>query len=444
MDKLQSMVLICDESGEVRESIKNMLKPFGLGIIESETGEEAVESFKSYFFNLVILDPDIKDADGVEILYKIKSGMNPNVNIILITENPKLETAIAGIKLGVSDYLIKPINEDEIVNTINKILDKRQVTMDKSQDRRVGLGSLIGASPKMQLLYSKILSVAPTDSSVCIQGESGVGKELVAKTIHELSLRNDGPFIPIECSGITETLFESELFGHMKGAFSGAIKDNIGLFRSGNGGTIFLDEIGDVPLTAQVKLLRTLEERKVRPIGSNKNYEIDVRILTATNRNLERALLEGKIRRDFFHRFYVIPITVPPLREHREDIPALAKHFVEILGNQNQKHKQVANEILDTLYLSSYDWPGNVRELQNIIEQAFVASTGNLIKLNDLPPLLRPILRPTADILPWSETQKALIQKTLQKTEGNKSQAAKLLGITRMTLHRKLKEYKIT
>ncbi len=429
--------LICDESIEVRKNVKNILESLEFKTIEATNGQEVIKFSKSNSLNLIILDTDIKDGDELNVLHKIKNGMNPNVNIILMSDNPKVETAIIGIKLGVLDYMVKPLKKNEIINNINKILDERQIIMDESQGRRVGLGTLIGTSPKMQLLYSKILSVAPTDSSVCIQGESGVGKELVARTIHNLSLRKDGPFVPIECSGITESLFESELFGHIKGAFSGAVKDNIGLFRSGNGGTIFLDEIGEVPLVAQVKLLRALEERKVRPVGSNKTYKIDVRILTATNRNLERALLEGRLRRDFFHRFYVVPMTVVPLREKTEDISLLSEHFLKKFNKETNRKKHITEGALRAL--CAYDWPGNVRELENVIENICVTSKEDIIRIKNLPPTI-----PRVSIIVDKKAQKNLIKEALNETGGNKSEAAKLLGITRMTLHRKLKKYEIT
>lgn len=438
---LNGKALICDSSSKVRDSLRDILKEFNFEIFEGTSGEESLGLLKNTFFNLVILDTDMKDIDRVNILSKLRTSINPNVSIILTTQTPKVETAVAGIKLGVIDYLIKPLNPEEVIKSVKKAINKGWIVGPEPCKDKTGLGLLVGLSPKMQSLYSRILAVAPTDSTVCIQGESGVGKELVAKTIHELSPRKDANFVSVNCSAVPETLLEAELFGYIKGAFSGAARDHLGSFRASEGGTIFLNEIAEIPPRIQVKLLRVLEEKEVKPIGSDKSYKVDVRIITATTRNLERALLEGRIRHDFFHR--LVPMTIPSLRERKEDIPLLVEHFLSKLNNNGPVKKRVSDEALHAL--CAYDWPENVKELEDIIKNAYVTSVSYFIALKDLPLKIREskLSRPGLKPITWSEAQRNLIHETLLRTHGNKSQAARFLGIDRKTLYRKLKEYQL-
>ncbi|MDD5529870.1 MAG: sigma-54 dependent transcriptional regulator [bacterium] len=429
-------VLVYDSSDEGCDSIRNILKDFNFEITECTNVKDFFKFLESIFFNIAFFDTENKDKIEIDIFQKFKAAMNPEINIILTSTTPKVEIAIRGIKFGVLDYLTKPLNKKEVLESVNKVVTKEQPF------ERTGLGLLIGVSPKMQQLYSEILNVAPTNSTVCIQGENGTGKELIARTIHNLSLRKDAKFIPVNCSAIPENLFETELFGHVKGAYSGASRDNPGIFRAAEKGTIFLDEIAEIPHSIQIKLLRVLEEKEVRSIGSAQNYKIDCRIITATNKDLERAVLQGKIREDFFHRLFVVSIIAVPLREKREDIPLLIEHFLNLTKGQNKK--QISDEVLEAL--CSYDWPGNIRELENVIESACVTSSNNsLIKLTDIPLKIRGSkgFMPNRKSVLWDDTQKSLIQRTLAQTGNNKLKTAKLLGIDRKTLYRKLKRYKI-
>lgn len=322
------------------------------------------------------------------------------------------------------------------------ILIRSLYEMDQIQ-RGMHPDALIGESPKMRELFETINDAAKSESTVMILGESGTGKELVARAIHYSSPRSCYPFIPVNCGSIVETLLESELFGHKKGAFTGAVRDHQGIFKSAEGGTVFLDEVAEISPALQVKLLRSLQEKEIRPVGSNKKENIDVRIVAASNRNLERAVLDGTLRKDFFYRLYVIPITVPPLQERKEDIPLLIDHFIRTLSPRaKRKVSGITPQALEILL--AYNWPGNVRELENTIERAMALGKGELIDLEDLPPQITKTREGLVSVLilpTLKESERELIRKTLDYVKGNKSKAAKILDIDRKTLYRKIKEY---
>ena len=357
-------------------ALGNKLDPFlrSLGVEAYFANERDIKTImEEGDVGLIIVD---ELSCGVDVIEKIRA-FDKSIKVLLLSKEHRLDTALKAMRYGVTDYLTYD-NKDEIKRYLEEITPIEQKEFP-------GLGELIGASQIMRELFKKILECAETDSTVFIQGESGTGKELVARTIHKYSKRNTHQFVAINCSAIPQTLLESELFGYVKGAFSGALKDKEGLFRTAHGGTILLDEVLDMPTELQVKLLRALQEKEIRPVGSTKTYKIDVRVMAATNRNLERALLTGKLREDFFYRLYVIPITVPPLRERKEDIPLLAEYFIHQLNQRKYDRKKIGIKDEAMEILMRYNYPGNVRELQNIIERAFALGKGDYIEVNDLP-----------------------------------------------------------
>jgi DNA-binding NtrC family response regulator len=354
--------------------------------------------------------------------------------------------------LGGYDYVQKPINFERLKILIERIIEKRRLEIEnvlikRRLKDRFSFDQLVGKSPKMQQIYEIIDRISSSSPTVLIQGESGTGKELVANVIHQNSIRRDRPFIPVNCGAIAEGLLESELFGHIKGAFTGAIKDNIGLFKAAHGGTIFLDEIAEVQPSLQVKLLRALQERKIRPVGGTTESDIDVRVIAATNRNLEEAIRNKSFRKDLFYRLDVISINMPPLREIKDDIPNLVNHFIKKFSKDGHRQvSRVAPEVMDLLM--RYDWPGNVRQLENIIERAFALGQGDTILTGDLPSDIRDTYKQSgigsANSLNLAENEKLLIMRALRQTKGNKAEAAQLLGINITTVYRKLEKYQIS
>lgn len=439
-------ILVVDDELLIRTALQGILSAQGFEVKVAETGKKALEILTQEFFDLVILDLKLPDSNGLELLKEIK-GLFPETGVVIITAYAEVKTAVQAIKDGAFDYLSKPFQEEELLIVLEKFLRFRKMEReiqylkealpadDKTKD-------LIGESKAIKELREKIEIIARSDIPVLIYGESGTGKELVADLIHKLSPQKDGPYLKINCTAIPETLFEAELFGFERGAFTGASESKKGKLELANGGTILLDEIGDLPLNVQPKLLRVLETNTFYPLGSKREVRINTRYIFTTNKDLKKLVEEGKFRDDLYYRLNVIPLKIPPLRERKEDIPSLIKHFLHLFA---QKHGKPLPQITQEAYLFflSYDYPGNVRELKHLIERAVLLSQNNLITLKELPEDLLP---KTTEIQPLKDfkrckalLEKEIIYQTLRECKGKKSEAARRLGISRKTLWQKLK-----
>jgi len=388
MDRPQ--VLVVDDAGPIRRLLQEALTLWGYRVTTAGSGTEAIELLKSQLFDAALLDIRMQDMDGVELLRRIK-GHDSAIEVVMMTAYPTVNTAVEALKEGAYDYLAKPLILDELRHLMSRLVERRFLRgeVDSLRSRlgeQLAVKELVGSSPEMEQVKEMVTRVAATHSPVLIEGESGTGKELVAAAIHRLSARRKGPFIPVNCGAIPADLLESEVFGHVRGAFSGAVADSTGLFRSANGGTIFLDEVAELSPPLQVKLLRVLQEREVRPVGSNKSHAVDVRVVAATNRRLEEAIRDGSLREDLFYRLNVVRIRIPALREHKADIPALVAHCLRQLNLRFGR--EVTGITPDAMSaLMAYDFPGNVRELENILERAYALGARNEIQLADLPSL---------------------------------------------------------
>ena len=441
-------VLVVDDERHILTVLQEALTHFGYRVTCAASGAEALSAIRTELFAAAITDVRMPDMSGLDLLRELKR-QDESIEVVVMTGYPTITSAVEALKEGAYDYLSKPLILDELQHLMQRVMERRFLRGEVHSLRtRLGeeltLNELIGASPAMERVKDVIGKVAITDSPVLIEGESGTGKELVAAAIHRLSGRAKGPFIPVNCSAIPPDLLESEFFGHVRGAFSGAVVDALGLFRSANEGTLFLDEIAELPPALQVKLLRVLQEMQVRPVGSTKAYSVDVRVIAATNRNLERAMTDGSFRQDLFYRLNVIRITLPMLRDRREDVPALVNHF---LRRFNRRFRRDVRGITpDALAaLTAYDFPGNVRELENLIERAFAMGAREQITLADLPSLTaRPSGVPSGStrVLPTlAEAERELILKALAVLNDDKEESARALGISRRTIYRRLKEY---
>ncbi len=454
-------VLVVDDSSDIRLTMAEVLKAKGFSVESASDGQEAIELLGNRFFDIVLTDLSMPRKTGMDVLRYVTQH-SPETICIIITGFGSIQGAVEALKIGAYDYLCKPIKPDEVTILIDKALEVRNLkrenkNLKKELKTRYGFDNIVGNSKAMQEVFGLVEKVADTDSTVLITGESGTGKELIAHAIHYASDRKEGPFIPVNCAAIPEELLESELFGHEKGAFTHAIKTRIGRFELANKGTIFLDEIGEMSPSLQVKLLRVLQERKFERVGGAKTISVDIRVVAATNQDLEKAVKEGRFREDLFYRLNVIPIHVPPLRERRSDIPLLAKHFLKKYCKGKKKCVEgITDEALEIL--SRYNWPGNVRELENIIERMVILTNGSMITKEDLPYQIIEKAGDTlsvrgmaADVLEFpedglslsqavSELEKRLILKALERTGGVKNRAAKLLKMNRTTLIEKMKK----
>jgi DNA-binding NtrC family response regulator len=456
-------VLVVDDSPEIRISMAEVLKSRGFSVETASDGQEAMEILDNRFFDIVLTDLAMPRKTGMDLL-KYLTEASPETICIIITGFGSVQGAVEALKLGAYDYLCKPIKPDEVMILIDKALEIREirrenVSLRRELKNRYGFENIVGNSKPMQEVFGLIEKVADTESTILITGESGTGKELIAHAIHYASDRRDRPFIPVNCAAIPEELLESELFGHEKGAFTHAIKTRIGRFELANNGTIFLDEIGEMSPSLQVKLLRVLQERKFERVGGVNTISVDIRIVAATNMDLEAAVKDGKFREDLYYRLNVIPIHVPPLRERRSDIPLLIKHFLKkFCKGKRQCVEGLTDEAMEIL--TYYEWPGNVRELENIIERLVILTSGNVITRNDLP---EPIIKNAAGSFisaasggtfempdegmslskAVEELEKRLILQALEKTGGVKNRAAKLLQMNRTTLIEKMKKLKL-
>ncbi len=447
-----SPILFVDDEKGLLFTVDEYLSQMGYNITVVDSGLKALELTKKRRIDVLITDLKMPEFDGLELLKAVKEH-RPETEVIILTGYGSIETAVEALKLGSYDYLQKPIKLDRLKALIDRILEKRSLQEEnlflKSRlQERYRYDELIGASPKMQCIYEIIDRVTLKSPTVLISGESGTGKGVMAKVIQQNSDRKDKPFISVNCGAIVEGLLESELFGHVRGAFTGAVRDKIGLFRVADGGTIFLDEIAEMAPHLQVKLLRALQEKKIRPIGDTREFEINTRIIAATNRDdPEELVRSGALRKDLYYRLNVVSINIPPLRERKEDIPLLINHFMEkYRGSEKRLGKKVSPEAMGILL--DYDWPGNVRELENVIQRAFVLGVNETIEVVDLPSAITKggNENPKAALNTYSlrENEIILIKKALRKAHCKKSKAAKLLGIDVSTLYRKIERYEIS
>ena len=449
--KRKKKVLVIDDEPAMTEWLKILLEHAGYEVRTALIGTRGEEIFKTWRPDVVLTDMMLPDVDGLDLLSRFK-GLNPDTEVIVISGHGSIPKAVDAIKAGASYFLEKPIEADSILALFEKAIERKDLQTENQQlklklQERYKFGNVIGKSKKMFELFELVENVAASDANILIQGENGTGKELIANAIHYNSKRSKGPFIKINCAAIPKELIESELFGYKKGAFTGATMDKEGLFEMAEGGSLLLDEIGEMPPYLQTKLLRVLQEREYRPIGSDRIVHVDFRLICATNIDLDTALREGKLREDLYFRINTITLRVPPLRERTEDIPLLCEHFLDKFRVRYQKNvKAIAPAAYHVLIRNR--WPGNVRELENAIERGILVTKGSEITPNDLPESLREgTSAPTEFVFPphWTlaEIEKMAILQTLQRTNWNKQEAAAILGLYRPTLYSKMKKHEI-
>ena len=443
-------ILIVDDEKNIREGLSKALELAGYHALMAATGSEAVRVLERDAVDLVISDLRMPGLSGEQLLRRVVSSY-PAIPVIILTGHGTIESAVTAMHAGAYDFLTKPVNLDRLELLVKRALSRRQLvlenlTLQRELERRSTAHQLVTASPAMKRAWEVVEQVAPSRASVLITGESGVGKELVADAIHSLSPRRAAKFVKVHCAALTETLLESELFGHERGAFTGAVARRRGRFELADGGTIFLDEIGEISQNIQIKLLRILQERAFERVGGEETITADVRVVAATNRDLAEAIERGTFREDLYYRLNVVHIDVPPLREREADISLLAAGFLKEFAEENGK-QLVGIKPPALSALRRYSWPGNVRELQNSIESAVVMARGSTIELHDLPPAVRRAQDAPAVRIPLGSTldhgEREMIRATLSLQHGNKSRTAEILGISRKTLHRKMREYQL-
>ena len=454
----KAKVLVVDDDKLILRFLEEFLTQKGFEPTLATDGKEAESIFSSEEFDVVLSDVMMPDIDGIELLRRIKEK-DPEVPVILITAFGEVETAVEAMKKGAYDYITKPFNYDSLLLALKRAAEKFSLVKKNRQlsdalRKKHHFENIIASSGQMEEVFFLISKVASSNASILIHGESGTGKELVARAIHDHSSRKDGPFIAVNCAAIPRELMESELFGHVKGSFTGAIADKKGKFELADGGTIFLDEIGDLDISLQAKILRALQEREFERVGGTKAIRVNIRLIAATNKDLARAMKEGSFREDLFYRLSVIPLRIPPLRERSEDILYLAEHFLGKYNQENGKNiKGIDPEAMQAL--KTYDWPGNVRELENCMERAVVMAESDRIRLSDLPLALQsgrveeagPLGGESKKGVSWElcrpirEIEKEYILRTLEEMKGNRTRTAEVLEISVRGLHGKLKEY---
>ena len=447
-------ILVVDDDPGHLTALKTIIKSWGYTVTLADDGTHAVENVKERPFDLLLMDVRMAQMSGIEALKEIKE-YNPSIPILIMTAYSSVDSAVEALKAGAYDYLTKPLDFEVLKLTLERALEhtglkeENKYLKDKlSAD--YDLKNIIGRSRPMKELIDMLVMIAPSEATVLITGESGTGKELIAKSIHHNSNRRDHPLVIVNCAALTETLLESELFGHEKGAFTGADKRREGRFMNANKGTIFLDEVGETSPTMQAKLLRVIQEREIQRVGGEETLSVDVRILAATNRNLQVDIKEGKFREDLYYRLNVVTLNVPPIRDRQDDIPLLAQYFVEKYAEKNRKRVKAFSPLAMDMLLK-YEWPGNVRELENTIERAVILLPGDCITEKELPSnIIEPYSesrdwveppKPVVANRPLEEVEKEAILATLEATGGNKSETARRLKINRKTLHKKLKDY---
>ena len=452
-ERARTLLVVDDEPGQ-RTMLRAVLTAEGYRVAEAEDGDAALAHVEAHFYDLILMDVRMAQLDGMAALKAIKAR-SPGIPVVLMTAYGTVRDAVEAMKAGAYDYLTKPLDVDELKLTVTRGLRHAALEEENARLRAlvgcdVDVSAIIGTSEPMRRVFEAIALVAPTEATVLIQGESGTGKELVAQAIHANSPRRTGPLITVNCAALPETLLESELFGHERGAFTGATERRLGRFELAHHGTIFLDEIGELTPAAQTKLLRVLQSQEFERVGGTHTLKVDVRVIAATNKDLEAVVRAGHFREDLRYRLQVFPLTVPPLRERRDDIPLLAEHFLKSYAERHRRRlRGLTPRALDLLM--RYDWPGNVRELEHAIERAVILARGEHLTPDELPPNTRAasgdledrtLQEPSVPMgLTLKEVERELIRKTLERTGGNRTRAAGVLGISRATLHNKLKEY---
>ncbi len=448
MNAKAAEILLVDDDAAHRTMLRLHLAGAGYRVSEAEDGDIALALLKKQDYALMLLDMRMQRVDGMAVLAEVAVS-HPLLPVIMVTAFSSVETAVEAMRQGAFDYLTKPVDVDQLLLVVERALRNRVLLASSAQADLppLDIDGFIGSGPQMQELRRTLGLVAPTEATVLIQGESGTGKELLADAVQRNSLRSDQPFIKLNCAALHENLFESELFGHEKGAFTGAASQRQGRFELADGGTLFLDEIGDMSLTTQAKVLRILQQGEFERLGGAETRRVDVRIVAATHRDLRRMVDEGTFRQDLYFRLAVVPLEIPALRERPQDIPELVDHFVQRYAERNRKQiDRVSPAALEKL--CSWEWPGNIRELENCIERAVILCPGEEIGLQELPAGLRDIAPAAGPVPPvgtsLKQMERQLILQTLEQTGGNRTRAAELLGITRQTLHNKLREYGLT
>ena len=452
---MKPRVLIVDDERSMCEMLETDLKLRDFDVVWFTSAEEGFQAVLEQPIDTVLTDLKMPGIDGLEFCRRIVEN-RPDIPVVVMTAFGSLETAVAAIRAGAYDFVTKPVEMDLLALTLRRATSHRELqekvkVLSQAADRANRFEDLIGASPAMQKSYDQLARIADTETSILITGESGTGKELVARSLHARSRRSEKPFVPVNCAALPDTLLESELFGHAKGAFTDARSDRKGLFAQAEGGTLFLDEIGEMPLTMQPKLLRALEESKVRPVGSDQEVPFDVRIVTATNRDLETAVEESRFREDLFFRINVIQLDMPPLRSRGTDVLLLAQNFLRLFAARADKAVEGLSDPVAEKLLN-YSWPGNVRELRNVIERAVALTRFNRLAVEDLPEKIREYRssqvfiggEDPSELVPIEEVERRYIAHVLRSVDGNKTLAARILGLDRKTLYRKLQQYRQT
>jgi len=440
-------MLIVDDEEEARKVCADVAEENGMRVRTAKTTEEALEILEQVPMDVVVTDLRVPELGGLDLLRHVRQHF-PQIAVLVMTQYGTIESAVEATRLGAVDFVVKPFHLDDLRAKLDRVahaldLERENRVLREELRTRPGFGEQVGVSARMQRVYQLIEKVGPHTCPVLILGESGTGKELVAQSIHFASPRRDRAFIPVDCSALVPTLIESELFGYVKGAFTGATQNRHGLLEAAAGGTLFLDEIGDLPIDLQAKLLRALQEREIKPVGSSERVNIDVRVIAATNRDLEDAIRKNQFRQDLFFRLNVVQIKLPPLRDRKNDIPMLVNSFLEKFSPPQRPLTSISEEAMGRLM--DYDWPGNVRELENAVERAVALGSGQVLTLNDLPTNLQHGIferrMGTDELVSLEELERRAIYRALRETGGDKLAAARLLGIGKTTLYRKLKQY---
>ena len=441
-------ILVVDDEANARTALAELLRDEGYEVETAADAFKALGKYETFSPHIVVTDLKMPGMDGIELMTKIK-GFEDAAAVVVMTAFGAVQSAVDAMRAGAAEYLTKPINFDELLVVLDKVLEQQALRRETRQLRarvkdRVAPSNIVGVSPPMQRVFEVVDQVAPSRATVLITGESGTGKELVANAIHQRSPRANGPFIKLHCAALAESLLESELFGHERGSFTGAMARKDGRFSLADGGTLFLDEIGEISPSIQVKLLRFLQEHEFERVGGTQTLKVDVRVIAATNRNLTEEVAKGRFREDLFYRLNVVGLEMPPLRDRRTDIPSLAKFFLDRYAKENGK--AVEGFAPDTLeLLVAYDWPGNVRELENAIERAVVLSSGTQLEVKHMPPNVRPKITPAGmPSIPGAtlaDIERYAILETLKSTGGSTSKAAEVLGISTRTIQYRLHQY---
>jgi DNA-binding NtrC family response regulator len=444
-------IVVADDEALACQSVAEFLREEGYQVYEAADGQAALQLLEQVDADLILSDLRMPGADGLAVLQKVRE-LYPQTMVVLMTAYASVDTVVEALRLGAQDYLLKPLLFDDLLHKVRRLLEhKRQAWevqfLRREVSRHLDFTGMVGRSPAMREIFALVKKVAPTNATVLITGESGVGKEVVARLLHTHSAQKDYVFLPVNCSAIPEALLESQLFGHTKGAFTGAVGTQEGLFQRARGGTIFLDEIGEMPLTLQPKLLRAIEEKEVLPVGATTPVKVDVRILAATNRDLQKEIEAGRFREDLYYRLNVIELHIPPLRERREDIPLLVEHLIQRHNQEMKKAYRGADNATMKL-LMALPWKGNVRELDNVLERAMILGEGEWISPADLPRWEMPEGTPAVSLSDnlreaVQAYERSHIETVLKKTNGDKKSAAELLGLSLSSLYRKLDEFGI-